>query len=254
MRLRDGVPDCARIFLKRAAYRLYLLSERFFRGPFDKYDFQTIYILRRHLKANSNCIDVGANLGHILREIITAAPNGQHMAFEPIPSLFKHLTRKYGRRVQVFNYALSDNEGQADFFYYQDSPALSGFRDRKRLGRHHVLKLKVETKPLDKLVPHRVIDLIKIDVEGAELAVLQGSIETLKRSKPIVLFETGLGGADEYATTPEQLFDLLSDCGLSVSLMEYFLKGKKPFTREEFCGQFYKHYNYFYIAYDATIF
>lgn len=55
----------------------------------------------------------------------------------------------------------------------------------------------------------------------------------------------------EYDATPVQFFDLLSGCGLSLSLMEYFLQGKKPFSKEEFCGQFYKDYNYFYIAYDS---
>jgi FkbM family methyltransferase len=254
MRLQNAVPYFVKAFLKQFAYRLYLLSEYFFEGAtFNKYDFQAISIFRKHLKRDSNCIDIGANVGHILREIINAAPEGQHIAFEPIPSLFKHLQKRYGDKAKLYNCALSEQEGQAEFHYYKDSPALSGFKERKKLGEHNILKLEVETKMLDKVIPSdRPVDLIKIDVEGAELSVLQGAIEILKRNKPIVLFEAGMDGFDEYNATPEQIFDLFSECDLSLSLMEYFLQSRSPFSKEEFCGQFYKHYNYFYIAYDAT--
>lgn len=253
MRLQDAIPDRVKVFLKQIAYGLYRFSEHFFRGPFNKYDFQAITIFRKYLKRDSNCIDIGANVGHILREIIIAAPDGQHIAFEPLPDLFNHLQKKYGNKVRLINCALTNRKGQAEFHYYKDSPALSGFKERKKLGEHRIVKLKVETKTLDHVISSdRPVDLIKIDVEGAELSVLQGAIETLKRSRPMVLFEAGLGGADEYDATPEQFFDLFAECGLSLSLMEYFMQGKKPFSREEFCGQFYKHYNYFFIAYDAT--
>lgn len=264
MKLKNAIPDFVKVALIRIAYRLYQVSEKFFKGPFSKYNFQAITIFNTYLKQDSSCIDIGANVGNVLREIIHAAPDGQHLAFEPIPNLFNHLQKKYGNKVKLYNCALSDQEGQTEFHYYRNNPALSGFKERKNLGangtphcslsvEHNILKLKVETKTLDSFIsPDIHIDLIKIDVEGAELQVLQGAIKTLKRNKPIVLFETGLGGADQYGTMPEQIFDLFDECGLSVSLMEYFLKGREPFIREEFCGQFYKGYNYFYIAYDAT--
>ncbi|MCI0559212.1 MAG: FkbM family methyltransferase [Nitrososphaera sp.] len=253
MRLQDAIPDRVKVLLKQIAYGLYRLSEHFFRGPFNKYDFQAITVFRKYLKRDSNCIDIGANVGHILREIIKAAPDGQHIAFEPLPALFNHLQKKYGNEVRLFNCALANREGQAEFYYYKDSPALSGLKERKNLGEHRIVKLKVETRTLDDVISsNRPVDLIKIDVEGAELSVLQGAIETLKRNRPMVLFEAGLGGADEYDATPEQFFDLFSGCSLSLSLMEYFLQGKKPLSKDEFCGHFYKHYNYFYIAYDVT--
>jgi FkbM family methyltransferase len=253
MRLQSAVPDAVKIALKQAAYGLYRLSEHVFTGPFNKYDFQAITIFRRCLEPTSNCVDIGANVGHILREIIKAAPDGRHLAFEPIPDLCLHLRRKYGDKATVFDCALSDREGEAEFVYYKDSPALSGFNERPSLGPHERVKLRVRTRRLDDVVAAATpIDLIKIDVEGAELVVLQGAVATLKRHKPIVLFEAGLGRADEAEATPEQIFDLLSGCGLSIALMEYFLKGADAFSRDEFCGQFYKGYNYFYIAYDAV--
>ena len=245
--------DSIKIFIKRIAYHLYIKSEKFFRGPFDKYDFQTIRLLRTCLPKNSNCIDIGANAGHILREIIKATPNGQHIAVEPLPDMFSILKKKYSKKATLYNYALSDKEETAEFYYYKDRPAVSGFKELSKLDKQDVTKIEVKTKRLDDIVLDKIpIDLIKIDVEGAELMVLRGAINTLQKNRPMVLFECGLGGSDEYNTTPEQVYDLLSTCGLSVSLLEYFLDKKQPLTRDEFCGQFYKRYNYFFIAYDPS--
>jgi len=79
--------------------------------------------------------------------------------------------------------------------------------------------------------------------------VLKGAIETIKRNKPVILFECGLGAADYYNVKPEQIFDLLSDCGLRVSLLEFYLNKMAPLDRHEFMGQFNKGYNYEFIAY-----
>ena len=65
--------------------------------PVDKYDFQTTQLIRKHLQKDANCIDIGANLGHILMEIVAAAPKGKHFAFEPIPDLYTSLKKKFGK-------------------------------------------------------------------------------------------------------------------------------------------------------------
>src|SRR5262249_26220258 len=78
------------------------------------------------------------------------------------------------------------------------------------------------------------VRLIKIDVEGAELQVLAGSIKTLSRDKPIIVFEHGLGAAEYYNTRPEQVFELLSSCGLCISSLSCFLRRRRSFTKEEF--------------------
>lgn len=248
----NTAPDALKVAAKRVMYRLFLLSEKSFRGPFNKYDFQTFMVFRRFLRADSNCIDVGANVGHILREMIAAAPRGIHYAFEPIPDLFGHLRKRYGKRANVFNCALSNADGESAFMYYSNAPALSGFAEcEKKWGELEHVKLKVRTMRLDDVIAPAVrIDLIKIDVEGAELLVLEGAKATLQRNRPIVLFECGAPGPDASSNTPERIFDLFSECGMAVSLIEYHLRGGAPFTRDEFCGQIYKGYNYFYMAYD----
>lgn len=251
--LRRYAPGWFKIVSKKALYRLYLLTEAFYRLPVDKYDFQTTELIRKHLKKDSNCIDIGANLGHILMEIVAAAPKGKHYAFEPIPDLYTSLKKRFSTNTTVYNYALSSEKGSTTFNYYPGRPAVSGFRERNnQIGQEPTL-LAVQMEKLDDLIPQDLpIDLIKIDVEGAEYQVLEGAKKTLQRNKPLVLFECGLGGADVYGTTPEEIFDLFAVCGLGLSTIEYFNAGKRPFSKEEFCGQFYKNYNFFFIAFDPN--
>lgn len=250
MAFRTQVPDFAKIALKDAAFRLWRLSDRLFRGPFDKYDFQTRQVLHRCLRPDSNCVDVGAHAGHILRDILSASPRGHHLAVEPVPRFHELLARKFGTRVTLLDCALSDHEGETEFVWFPERPALSGFRERAMTSDYRPERFRVRTRRLDDVVPRgQRIDLVKIDVEGAELQVLRGATETLRTWRPIVLLETGPGGADEYGTRPEEVFDLLAGAGLVVSVMEYWLAGKPPLSRDEFLGRYLKGYDFFFMAY-----
>jgi len=251
--LRSYAPGWVKVISKKALYQAYRLTEAFYRLPVDKYDFQTTELIRKHLKKDSNCIDIGANMGHILMEIVAAAPRGQHFAFEPIPDLYTALKKKFSGNTTVFNCALSSKKGSTTFNYYPGRPAVSGFLERNKLIGQEPTLLSVQMEMLDDLIPENTkIDLIKIDVEGAEYQVLQGARKTLQKNKPLVLFECGLGGADIYGTTPEDIFNLFAECGLNISTIEYFNAAKQPFSKEEFCGQFYKNYNIFFIAYNPN--
>lgn len=91
--------------------------------------------------------------------------------------------------------------------------------------------------------------MIKIDVEGAELHVLEGAIETIKRTKPIIIFEHGLRASDYYGANPEKIYKLISNCGMHISTMKNWLSNKNRFTLEEFKNQYYNRINYYFIAY-----
>ena len=98
------------------------------------------------------------------------------------------------------------------------------------------------------------IDFIKIDVEGAELQVLQGAIVWIRKCRPIIVFEHGVGAADCYGTRPEHVYDLLcEDCGLKISLLEGWLSGRRPLSRDGFREQFDKGLNYYFVAHPTSI-
>ncbi|HMG82745.1 MAG TPA: FkbM family methyltransferase [Ferruginibacter sp.] len=253
-KFKKFVPEFAIISLKKSVFLLHTITAKFFAGGFiNKYDYETIEVVKKTLTKRSNWIDIGAHKGHILRELLHVAPDGKSFAFEPIPNLYKALQSKYGKKVTVSDIALSDQKGEKTFTLFVDRPAFSGFNKRDTVEEYATETLVVKVDRLDNIVdPAIKIDLIKIDVEGAEMEALRGAEKILKSSKPIILFEFGLGGTDVYNTTPEMMFDYLTDCGLVISTQENFLSNKKPFSRVEFVGQYTKVYNYFFMAYDQA--
>lgn len=219
----------------------------------QQYDNQTLAIIQKVCKPDSNTLDVGCHKGEILTLICKYAPNGIHYGFEPIPDLFKNLsTILAGKNCRLENVALTDKKGTASFNYVISNPAYSGLVKRKYDKKNEEdTTIEVQTDLLDNIVPEDLkIDLIKIDVEGGELGVLKGGVKTITRNKPVIIFEHGLGASDFYNTKPEDVYSLLTGCGLKISTMKNWLQQNgKSFSIEEFKDQYYQRRNYYFIAY-----
>lgn len=219
------------------------------------YDLQTLEVMKRVLRDDSNCVDVGCHQGSILKEMLRLAPRGTHFAFEPLPGLYAGLRATFGSvaNVRLHDYALSDVAGTTSFQHVVSNPAYSGLRQR-RYDRSHeqVQEIRVTTQLLDQVVPEHVpIRFIKVDVEGAELQVLKGAAATIRKNRPVIVFEHGLGGADYYGTRPEQVYDLLAgECGLRLFVMADWLEheGKAALAREAFCQQFSSGSHFYFMA------
>jgi len=248
---RKYVPQVVTTAAKKLAYRFYHFTERVFQPPFDKYDFETIDVIKKVLNKNSNAIDIGAHKGEILKAILKQAPGGKHTGFEPIPYLFQQLQKKYGSKAALYNMALANEAGEAEFTIFKNRPAVSGLKERGfENAQYEKEKIKVKVERLDDIIPQdQPVELIKIDVEGAELEVLKGAKRILRSYKPVVLFEFGKGGSDLYGATAELMYDFFDELGYTLTLQQYFLKNQPGFNRHEFIGQFEKGYNFFFMAY-----
>ncbi|MGB7731400.1 MAG: FkbM family methyltransferase [Candidatus Acidiferrum sp.] len=215
-------------------------------------DAELSKVMARVLKPNSICIDVGAHKGLIVDDFIRHAPQGTFHAFEPIPYLARLLRRKYrsNPRVKLYELGLSDSAGPTTFYINKSEMGYSSLAapDHNTASKD-VETCTVEIRRLDDLLPEARPDLIKIDVEGAELGVLRGAKKMLARSRPVVAFEHALGSADRFGTKPEDVFDFLAGSDFQISLMARYLANELPLTRSEFCNEFYRHSNYFFIAY-----
>jgi len=210
--------------------------------------------MQKVLCKTSSAIDIGCHKGEILDEILRFAPDGKHFAFEPLPDLFDFLKLKYeGKQVFLSPVALFDKKGTTDFNHVVNAPAYSGIRKRNYdMPDVKINQLKVETDLLDNIIPeNQRIDFIKIDVEGAEFAVLKGGIKTIQRNKPFIIFEFGLGAADFYGSNPTELFSFLSDsCGLCIATLKGFLNQEKCITLQRFSEHFINKTEYYFIAYN----
>jgi FkbM family methyltransferase len=215
-----------------------------------RYDRLTGKLASKLLKKNSRCIDVGSHKGEFLDLVMKLAPDTKHYAFEPIPAYYNYLKENYTESVHVLPYAVGEKTGETKFHYVLNAPAYSGILKRKySVDNPEISEITVPMTTLDEVIPeNEKIDLIKIDVEGGEFSVLKGAEKLIKRDKPYIIFECGLGASDYYGTTPQDIFDFLSrNTGLKISLMDE-TSGEKALSREEFCKIFNDSKEYYFLA------
>jgi len=206
----------------------------------DGTDFQSMRrLLAFTLRPDSCCIDAGAHRGALLAEMVRVAPHGRHVAFEPIPELAAFLREGFPG-VEVHEAALSDHAGEAEFAHVRgQAEGWSGLRFRPLpTGEEaEVEQIQVRLEALDEVLPRRYRPaVIKIDVEGAEEQVFRGALKTLRRHRPVVIFEHGSGSAEEYGTTPASIHALLAD---EAGYRIFDLDGNGPYSLEEFEHAFY---------------
>jgi FkbM family methyltransferase len=215
------------------------------------YDRLTQKIVQRLFKKDFNVIDIGAHKGEMIELFLKHAPDGKHIAFEPLPNLYKNLVFKYSNKLQLYDIALSNESRETSFVYVKNAPAYSGLQKRRYDIAHPELEtINVQTKKLDDvvLIDYK-IDFIKIDVEGAELLVLEGGINLLQKYKPYVLFEFGKGGSDYYGATPEAMYSLLvNNIALKLFTLKDFLSNKESLTLEKFKAYFENNKEYYFLA------
>lgn len=219
----------------------------------QKYDAYTQKILERQLKPGSNCVDIGCHKGEILDLMIKNAPLGKKIGFEPIPELYNFLISKYSGdpHVTIKPTALYDKSGTTTFQHVLNAPAYSGIKKRKYDGMHvNIDQITVETGMLDQFIPGDLpIDLMKIDVEGAEFRVMKGGVSTIKRCKPVIIFEFGLGAADFYQSVPGQLYAFLNEeCSMKISTLKGYLEREPALTEIQFCSMFEKSSEYYFVS------
>lgn len=215
----------------------------------ELYDEWTCEIARRVLGPGLIGIDVGAHAGDMLRPMVEAAPDDRHIAIEPIPSLAAELRENFPT-VSVHELALAaEVGGDVSFHHVTSNPGYSGLRERRYDREDETVELiTVRTARLDDLVPDDAhVAMIKIDVEGGELGVLLGAGRILK-AKPVVVFEHGLGAADHYGTTPEDIWSVFAAVSMRVSLLQAYLESGPSLTAPEFSDQFHSGQNYYFIA------
>ena len=217
----------------------------------DKISTEILEVIKQSIGPASNCVDIGCHKGLFLRHIARLSPKGFHFAFEPIPRLYRNLEREFSsEHIRIFPYALSSSAGVAKFHFNQDNPAFSGLRRRLYPSDDdRVTILEVEMRTLDSVIPSGVsIDLIKLDVEGAEWDVLRGSSQTIERAHPTIVFEFGTGSSEYYGTTPDDIYAFLTHHGYRLFTLSGFLSRDQRLSRDDFKTMYFENTYYDFVA------
>lgn len=131
-------------------------------------------------------VDVGAHIGSVIAEVRRHAPGARIIAVEAIPEKAARLRTRFSD-VRVESCAVAEREATASFFVDLDR---SGYSSLAR-GAGRVREIEVPVRTLDGLIGEDRADIVKIDVEGAELGVLRGADNLLSAHRPVILFESG---------------------------------------------------------------
>ena len=215
-----------------------------------RYDAETVEVMRRTLRPTTVGVDVGAHQGTFLREMFTLAPGVRHIAVEPLPKMAARLQREFPD-ARVVEAAFSDRAGMAVFHHLVNSPTESGLRRVNSHGDVSVIEqVTVRVLRLDDVIASdETVSFIKIDTEGAELPVIRGAEATIRRCRPVIVFETGSRTTPYYGVSPEDIIETIHGFEMQLSTMQRWLRGDAPFTKRQFRRAFDRTTEFYFIAY-----
>ena len=170
---------------------------------------------KRILKRGDIVVDVGAHIGYYT--LISGARVGKEghvYSFEPNPETFKRLKRNVQlnnlNNISLYNIGLSDKE---EFLTLNLPTSINTGTAGITIPENFSGKsLKVKAIPLDKFIEKnniKKVDIIKIDVEGAEIKVLKGMMETIRKFKPKIFIEINNKKLKAAGFSKEEVYNLL---------------------------------------------
>ncbi len=202
-------------------------SQIFWRGS---YSGDQLIVLNKLLRPDSVFVDVGASHGEFTLFAAKRAVKGMVISFEPVKDSFEKLGKNIEinkfDKVKTYNFGLG-KESKTLPIYTKGAKFTDGSVHR---GLHTTCKMKERDKyigdisihPLDSFIESEeigTIDIMKVDVEGAELSALQGSEVAIRKFKPIIFIEVAEETCAAMGYSGRELLDFISKFGYSFEII-----------------------------------
>ena len=184
-------------------------------GEYEMDDSELIHSLVRD---GDTFIDVGANIGWYSIGIPKVKNNVKMYSFEPMPKTYKQFMENIKLndmedKINTYHYGLSNKDGEVEFYYF---PNNSGNSSMAKMNDGISEKMVLKVEMLDTFIKNNKIDkvdFLKCDVEGAELLVFEGGIETIKKDKPIIFAEMLRKWSAKYDYHPNVIIKMFEEIG-----------------------------------------
>jgi FkbM family methyltransferase len=181
---------------------------------FAEYETEESKMILQLTKPGDVVFDIGANIGWYTNNILLKHKGSTVYSFEPIKDSFNCLIKNLELNNQstdnAFNFGLSDKNATEKFYFDRECTAASSMANLRE-GEDTII-VECETKKLDDFISTLTtinnLDFIKCDVEGAELFVYKGAIETIKEYKPIIFSEMLRKWSKKLGYHPNDIIDL----------------------------------------------
>jgi len=158
-------------------------------------------------------LDIGANVGQFYNEIKNIFPNSYYYLIEGCESCEVVLETL---NVDYSICLLSDSEKEVDFYIRKNEPRCTGnsiYRENTSFyDDDQILIEKKQTKTLSNLLNNQKFDLIKIDVQGSEIDIINGGLDIIKEAKGI-LMEVSLMEYNQNAPTKDFVYEYMDNLG-----------------------------------------
>ncbi len=159
-------------------------------GAYESKDFALLCAL---VPRGGTLIDVGANIGWYTVHVALADPSARVLAIEPVPSSYRCLeaavSRNALRNVTTLQVAAAAERGE--IILYVDQRISGAASAAPSTSSDGLARVKCPAETLDELVASHggAADVLKLDIEGAELFALRGASAVLATRRPIVFCE-----------------------------------------------------------------
>lgn len=157
-------------------------------------------------------LDVGAHIGSVFTSVHRNTNPSKIYAVEADPAKAQALQARFDY-CEIFNCAVGEEQGHLQFYCDRDRPGYSSLVPSEG---NAVEEIQVEVRLLDQIFPDQLIEVMKIDIEGAELGALRGGQELLARSRPVIMFESAGLGVNALGYSPDQLFEWFQEQSFKV--------------------------------------
>lgn len=195
-------------------------------------------------------LDVGAHIGSVSAAVLRNDATIAIHAFEAVPDKAAALRRKFPG-ITVHECAVGDRTGEVTFFVNTVLSGYSSLGAPAAAASGTIVAIHVAMKTLDELVPAVAVDVIKMDIEGAELGALRGAVQLIARCRPTVMFESAPGDSNGLGYTKEALWQFFNDIGYEIIVPNRLAHDGAGLSQEGFVeGHLYprRATNYFAVA------